>query len=67
MLEAFRRTLTFLLGLTIVFGAVRDVCPRPLVFGIGLILMGVFTVPEAFEFIKGTFKKNGDDQQKEVT
>jgi hypothetical protein len=59
--EAFRKMLTFLAGLTIVIGALVDECPRVAAVSIGLLLMGIFTVPEAFGIIKGMIDKEKDN------
>ena len=53
MLDAFRRTLAFLAGLGIVVGGLINECPRVAGIAVGLLLMGVFTVPEALGFVKG--------------
>lgn len=51
MLEAIRRTLAFLAGLAIVVGGLINECPRVAGIAVGLLLMGIFTVPEALGFV----------------
>ena len=57
-METFRRTVSFLAGLVIVIGALLDECPRVADIAVGLLLMGIFTVPEALGIVKGMFKEN---------
>jgi hypothetical protein len=49
--DIFRRTLAFVIGLLIVLMGLLDECPRLGAIGVGLLLMGVFTVPEALGMI----------------
>lgn len=58
MFDTLRKTISFLVGLLIVIAAVMNECPRLLAISIGLLLMGLFTVPETFWFLKGQY---GDD------
>jgi hypothetical protein len=52
-LEAFRRTLAFIAGVILVFFGVTDDCPRVGAIAVGLLMMGLFTVPEALGVIRG--------------
>jgi len=52
--EAFRRTLAFVSGVILVFFGVTDDCPRIGAIAVGLLMMGLFTVPEALTVIRGT-------------
>ena len=52
-MAAFRGTLAFLAGLLLVIFGVIDECPRIGAIAVGLLLMGVFTVPEALGVIRG--------------
>jgi hypothetical protein len=58
-METFRRTVSFFAGLVIVVGALLDECPQVAAIAVGLLLMGVFTVPEALGIVRGMLK--GDD------
>jgi hypothetical protein len=49
--DIFRRTLAFVIGLIIVLFGLLDECPRVGAIAIGLLLMGVFTVPEALGIV----------------
>ena len=49
--DVFRRTIAFVIGLVIVFFGLVDECPRVGAIAIGLLLMGVFTVPEALGIV----------------
>jgi hypothetical protein len=60
MLDAFRRTLAFIVGLAIVVAGLMHECPRIAAIAVGLLLMGVFTVPEALGIVKGMLKENDD-------
>jgi hypothetical protein len=55
--EAFRRTLAFVSGVILVFFGVTDDCPRIGAIAVGLLMMGLFTVPEALGVIRGTKEK----------
>jgi hypothetical protein len=57
-MDAFRRTLAFIAGLAIVIAALADECPRAPAIVLGLLLMGVFTVPEFLGIIKGMMKED---------
>jgi hypothetical protein len=59
--EAFRRTLAFVAGLALVIFGVTDQCPRIGAIAVGLLMMGLFTVPEAIGVIRGTSTK-GDPE-----
>lgn len=61
MLDGFRRMVSFIVGLLIVIAAIADACPRFAAISIGLLLMGIFTVPEAFWFLKDQLYKEKDD------
>jgi uncharacterized membrane protein len=52
-MEAFRRTIAYLVGLALVVGGIMDECPRVGAIAIGLLLMGVFSVPQALGIIRG--------------
>jgi hypothetical protein len=54
--ETFRRTLAFIAGLFLVIFGVTDACPRIGAIAIGLLMMGLFTVPEALGVIRGPNK-----------
>ena len=56
-MEAFRRTLAFVSGVILVFFGVTDDCPRIGAIAVGLLMMGLFTVPEALTVIRGTDSK----------
>jgi hypothetical protein len=60
MLETFRRTLAFLVGIAIVVAGLKHECPRVAAIAVGLLLMGVFTVPEALGIVRGMLKENDD-------
>ena len=51
-MEGIRRFLSFSVGLIIVFVGVLGECPRFGAIVIGLLLMGMFSVPEAFHILK---------------
>ena len=53
-MESFRTTLAFVVGLTLVVTGILDECPRIGAIAIGLLVMGVFSVPEALTLIRGT-------------
>ena len=57
-MEGFRRTLAFVSGVILVFFGVTDDCPRIGAIAIGLLMMGLFTVPEAMRVIRGTSDKD---------
>lgn len=62
-MEAFKKLIAFLVGVVlVVFGAV-DECPRLGAVAIGLLLMGTFSVTEAYTLIRGftTGKGSEDD------
>lgn len=52
-MEWFRTTLAFVVGLLLVVFGIIDTCPRIGAIAVGLLLMGVFTVPEALRVIRG--------------
>jgi hypothetical protein len=52
-MDQFRRTLAFLSGIMLVVFGVTDECPRVGAIAVGLLMMGVFTVPEAIGVIRG--------------
>jgi hypothetical protein len=52
-MEAFRRTFAFVVGTLLVVFGVMDECPRIGAIAVGLLMMGVFTVPEALGVIRG--------------
>jgi hypothetical protein len=60
LMDGFRRMLSFLVGLAIVVAGLKHECPRVATIVIGLLLMGMFSVPEALEIIKGFVKGNDD-------
>jgi hypothetical protein len=51
--DDFRRTVAFLSGVILVFFGVTDDCPRIGAIAVGLLMMGLFTVPEAMRVIRG--------------
>ena len=57
-MEAFRKTLAFVSGVILVFFGVTDDCPRIGAIAIGLLMMGLFTVPQAMGVIRGTNNKD---------
>lgn len=57
MFDVFRKTLTFLIGSVIVVGGLLDECPKIAVVAIGLLLMGVFTIPEAMALVKSRIRE----------
>jgi hypothetical protein len=54
--NTFRRTLAFVVGTLLVVFGITDACPRIGAIAVGLLLMGVFTVPEALKVIRGDSK-----------
>lgn len=52
-MQTFRTTLAFCAGLALVVFGITDQCPRVGAIAVGLLLMGVFTVPEALHLIRG--------------
>lgn len=56
-MEAFRRTLAFVVGVVIVFFGITDNCPRVGAIAVGLLMMGLFTVPEVMKVVRGTDDK----------
>jgi hypothetical protein len=63
--ESFRRTLAFVAGVVMVFFGVTDDCPRVGAIAVGLLMMGLFTVPEALRVIRGDGAVD-DDRTKEI-
>ena len=59
-MDVFRRTLAFVVGLAIVIAGISDKCPRVGAIVVGLLLMGVFTVPEALGVIGRVAGRNGN-------
>lgn len=53
-MESFRKTLAFIVGMLLVVFGITDACPRIGAIAVGLLMMGVFTVPEAIGVIRGT-------------
>lgn len=60
MLDAIQRILTFLVGSLVLIGGILDDCPRPAVIAVGLLLMGIFTVPQAVSIVKSMITKEGE-------
>jgi hypothetical protein len=60
-MATFRMTLAFVVGLALVVAGIMDECPRIGAIAVGLLLMGVFTVPEALHMIRGTTGGTHDD------
>jgi hypothetical protein len=58
-MEAFQKIVAFLVGAFLVLIAVLDECPRAAVIGVGLVLMGVFSVNEGLSIIRGTSRQRG--------
>jgi hypothetical protein len=52
--ESFRRTAAFLAGMVLVIFGVTDECPRIGAIAVGLLMMGLFTVPEVMKVVRGT-------------
>jgi len=52
----FRRTISFLAGVFLVVIGVLGDCPRFGAVIVGLLLMGMFTVPETIALLKGRIK-----------
>ena len=61
-METFRRTLSFIAGVIMVFFGVTDDCPRIGAIAVGLLMMGLFTVPEAMRVIRGTSAPREEDK-----
>jgi hypothetical protein len=61
MLEVFQKTTSFIVGLLIVVAAIMNECPRLAAISIGLLMMGLFTVPEAFWYLKDQLYRGKDD------
>jgi hypothetical protein len=59
-MEIFQRVVSFLVGVLIVVFAIFDTCPRVGAIVVGLLLMGIFTVPEALRLLvrRGEGEKN---------
>jgi hypothetical protein len=64
--EQFRRTVSFLAGVVMVFFGVTDDCPRVGAIAVGLLMMGLFTVPEAMRIFRGSLPSSDDDPPKDV-
>jgi hypothetical protein len=62
MVETFQKLMSFLAGMLILIGALVDECPRIPAAVVGLILMGVFTVPDAMVFFKRKFSIGKEDE-----
>jgi hypothetical protein len=60
-MESFRNTLAFIAGVVLVFFGVTDDCPRVGAIAVGLLMMGLFTVPEAMRVIRGTGRDDRGD------
>jgi hypothetical protein len=50
---AFRNTVAFLAGVALVMFGVTDDCPRVGAIAVGLLMMGLFTVPEVMKVVRG--------------
>jgi len=59
--ESFRRTLAFIAGVVMVFFGVTDECPRVGAIAVGLLMMGLFTVPEVMKVVRGPGGSIDDD------
>jgi hypothetical protein len=59
-MEVFRRSVAFLVGVYIVAIGLTDTCPRVGDVIIGLLLMGIITIPEAFRIF--SLGKEGKDE-----
>jgi hypothetical protein len=59
-MEKFRKLFAFIIGALIVVGGLIDECPRVGAIAIGLLMMGIFTVPDAVGIIRGEGKKDGN-------
>jgi hypothetical protein len=51
--ESFRKTVAFLAGIALVWFGVTDDCPRVGAIAVGLLMMGLFTVPEVMKVVRG--------------
>jgi hypothetical protein len=56
--EAFRKTLAFLAGMFLVIFGVTDSCPRIGAIAVGLLMMGLFTVPEVMKVVRGAGERD---------
>lgn len=52
-MDALRKTIAFIVGVAIVTVGITDKCPRVGAIVVGLLMMGVFTAPEALDVIRG--------------
>jgi len=62
-MEAFRNVVSILIGAILVVGGILDECPRVAAIAVGLVLMGAFTVPEAFAAIRGESSPKEKNEQ----
>jgi hypothetical protein len=62
MLKKIQSTLAFLTGLFIVVMGLVNECPRVAGIAVGLLLMGVFTVPEVIGIVKGGIGGTKEDK-----
>lgn len=60
-MATLRTTIAFLVGVSLVVAGIVDECPRIGAVAIGLLLMGLFTVPEAFSVIRGKDPTKGTE------
>lgn len=61
-MEAFKKLVGFLVGVVLVVFGVIDQCPRLGAVVVGLLLMGVFSVTEAFTLIRGLSTEKGREE-----
>lgn len=59
-MEGIRKFLSFLAGLTLILFGMLGECPRAGAVVIGLLLMGMFTVPEALGVLRGKVTKEDE-------
>jgi hypothetical protein len=59
--DQFRKTVAFLSGILLVFFGITDDCPRVGAIAVGLLMMGLFTVPEVMKVVRGPSGRDDDD------
>ena len=64
-MDGFRRIISFLAGLFLVLIGILGDCPRFGAIVVGLLLMGMFTVPEALGVLKGRTLNNSGSEDDE--
>jgi len=61
--DGFRRFISFFAGLFLVLAGILGDCPRFGAIVVGLLLMGMFTVPEALSIAKGRTMNNSISEE----